>query len=285
MAFYIFVFVVLLILALLLFFGYAKFVKGRSNKSGIEALLAMPLLRDMEFDYEAVIRRLREHWKIPIKEEDIEGAMPDEKICIFNVGEHRVGLSLFPCPIPDGEFDRLFPFSPYWEDAEKETKEHQSHAIVFLHSGSGTAVEHYSLFTKVVESILVETNSLGVYQGNQTLLISRENYINLAECLRTDDGGIPLPLWVFFAMAETPKGNTLYTYGLTGFGKLEMEILDSSKDMEELLEFLMNITSYVITGDITFKEGETLGYTQDADATIRISKGVCHDGRTIKLVM
>jgi len=281
----IFIIVVLASLTAILLFGCAKILKNR-NKSDADdhkSLLAMPLLRDMEFNPEAVIRRLRDHWKIPIRDEDVTAASPADKTCAFNVGDCMVAMSLLPCRVPDGEFDSLFLVSLYWPNAEKDTKAHQSHVVVFLRSETATAVERYSLFTKVIESILAETNSLGVYQGNQTLLISRENYVEMAKCLFTDD--IPLPLWVFFGLAKTPKGNTLYTYGLTGFGKMEMEIVDSPKDMEELYEFLMNITGYVITGDITFKEGETVGYTKDVDATIRISKGVCLDRNTIKLTM
>ena len=192
-------------------------------------------------------------------------------------------MSLMPGRVPDGEFDSLFPVSLYWGNAEEETATHQSHVIVFLSSETGTAIERYSLFTKVIESILAETNSLGVYQGNQTLLISREIYHEMAQGLLTGD--LPLLLWIFIGIAKSPKGNTLYTFGLSGFGKLEMEIVESQQDMDNLFDFLVNICNYVISNDVTFKKGETIGSTEDHDVTIDISKGVCLDGDTIKLKM
>ena len=245
------------------------------------SLLAMPLLRDQEFNPEAVLRRLRDHWGIPIRDEDITASSQSDKTCAFNAAEHIVAMSLMPGRLPDGEIESLFPVSPYWDNAEAETAEHQSHVIVYLSSGPGSVIERYSLFTKVVESILVETNSLGVYQGLQTLLISRENYLDMAQVLLS--GGLPLLLWIFIGMGKSSKGNTLYTYGLTGFDKKEMEIIDSKKDLGELYDFLLNICDYVISRDVTFKDGETVGYTKNADAKISISKGVHLEGDTIKL--
>jgi len=249
------------------------------------SLLAMPLLKDKEFDYEAVIQRLRNHWGISIRHEDITSSSPSDQTCVFNIAEHIVAMSLMPFRVPDGEFDSLFPVSLYWSNAEEDTALHQSHIVVFLRSEMGTAIERHSLFTKVIESILVETNSLGVYQGNQTLLISREIYLDMAQVLLANDKPLPLLLWIFIGMGQSPKGNTLYTFGLSGFEKLEMEIVDSQKDGEDLYSFLVDICSYVISNDVTFTKGETVGHTEDVIATIDISKGICLDGETIKLQM
>jgi len=247
------------------------------------SLLAMPLLRDMEFNPDAVIRRLRNHWGVSIRDEDVNVSSPKDKTCVWHIEGYMVTMSLLPCRVPDGEFDSLFPVSLYWRNAEEETATHQSHVIVYVSSETGTAIERYSLFTKVVESILAETNSLGVYQGNQTLLISREIYLGMSQMLL--NGDLPLLLWIFIGIGGSSKGNMLYTFGLTGFDKMEMEIVDSQQDVDDLYEFLVNICGYVISNDITFTKGETLGYTEDVAATIDISKGICLDGNTIKLKM
>ena len=248
-----------------------------------QTLLAMPLLRDMEFNPDAVIRRLRDHWGVSICDEDIASSSQEDKTCVFHVAEYMVAISLMPGRVPGGEFDNLFPVSLYWSNAKEETATHQSHVIVYVSSASGTAIERYSLFTKVIESILSETNSLGVYQGNQTLLISREIYLDMAQGLLTGD--LPLPLWIFIGMRKSPKGNTLYTFGLTGFGKLDMEIVESQQDVDDLFGFIVDICSYVISNDVTFKKGETIGYTEDVDVTIDTSKGYILNGNTIKLKM
>ena len=246
-----------------------------------QSLLAMPLLRDKEFNIDAILRRLRNHWGIPIRDEEIDTSAPEKKTCTFSVAGHIVAMSLMPCRLPEGEIDSLFPVSLYWDNAEIETAAHQSHVIVFVNSEAGATMERYSLFTKVIESILAETNSLGVYQGHQTLLISRENYLEMAQALLTD--GLPLFLWVFIGRGQSPKGNFLYTCGLSGFGKKEMEIIDSKKDAGELYDFLANICLYVVSSDVTLQEGETLGYTKNADAKISISQGVFLEGDTIKI--
>ncbi|MNY58126.1 hypothetical protein D3C86_1944270 [compost metagenome] len=55
--------------------------------------------------------------------------------------------------------------------------------------------------------------------------------------------------------------------------------------MEELYGFILNITSYIINSNITFKDGETLGYTEDQKIKITSSKGQFVEGQTLKLEM
>ena len=189
-----------------------------------------------------------------------------------------------PMPIPACEFESLYPISYFWSDAGEEIPKHTAHVVVALCSNHTSPLERYTVFTKVIESILAETNSLGLYQGNQTLLVKKDTYLDMSEALFEDDI-IPFPLWVYVGKIVSDEGNSLYTYGMKGFGKLEMEIVNSQQDMEDLFDFLVNVGCYVINSDVTFQAGETLGYTESKDAKIEISPGCFLDGDTIKIVM
>ena len=99
------------------------------------------------------------------------------------------------------------------------------------------------------------------------------------------NNGTPIVLWVYLGLRKTGSGNSVYTYGLTEFGKQEMEVINSKMDLEELFDFVGNICTYVIENDITFNSGETLGYTAEQKIKITSSKGQFVDGHSLKLEM
>ena len=70
---------------------------------------------------------------------------------------------------------------------------------------------------------------------------------------------------VFFGIYSNDNDATisLYTYGLGTYGKLNMEIIDSNKAVDETLVLLQSITEYVITSDVTLQAGETIGMSEE----------------------
>lgn len=250
-------------------------------------LLAMPLLADDKIDLDRVINRLRTHWGLAVdgtQNDDTQNdAATSETIRVVDVDGHMTALGLMPGQVPAGDLESLYPVAFLWPGAAEEVPRHATHVIVSLMSDDAPARERYAVFTKVVESVLAETNSLGLYQGHQMLLVKKEIYIDMAEALLEDE--TPFLLWVFVGLSGSDEGNSLYTYGMKGFGKMEMEIINSQQDMDDLFDFLINVGCYVINSDVTFKADETLGYTESKDAAIEISPGRIHEDETIKLVM
>jgi len=244
-------------------------------------LLAMPLLLDDKIDFDRIINRLQTYWGATVTlSEDNEAS---DTVVVFDVNDHIVALALMPGQVPLEELTAFYPYAFLWPEAEKEVPQHKTHVIVSIMSDDVPTLERYMVLTKVIESVLAETNSLGLYQGNQMLLVDTETYLNMAKYLLEDI--IPFLLWVFVVPCPSDDGNSLYTYGMDGFGKLEMEIINSKQNMEELFDFLIDIGCYVINSDVTFQAGETLGYTESKDARIEISPGHFLDGNTIKIVM
>ena len=47
------------------------------------------------------------------------------------------------------------------------------------------------------------------------------------------------------------------------FGKEEMEVYADNADLNDMRDFLLNITAYVLDGDVTLNDGETLGFRQN----------------------
>ena len=100
----------------------------------------------------------------------------------------------------------------------------------------------------------------------------------MAEMLHNDE--LPILLWICIVLSN----NDLYTWGLKSFGKKEIEILDSSLSREELYyDFIQPILRYIIGYDVTLKNGETIGFTEEQKIKITQSKGVFLSEETLKL--
>ena len=85
-----------------------------------------------------------------------------------------------------------------------------------------------------------------------------------------------------FIGSENEK-QSIYTYGIADFGKMEMEVLDSEHTMSELSEMTYNLAHYVISSDVTLNDGETMGISSTQKIKLSISKGKYLDSDTIKI--
>jgi len=267
-----------------LFSFFKKKDKKQENTSAesepSRVLLAMPLFKDGEsYDIHKVIEHLKDFWGAKV--DDSDGV--DNETAVFYIDGQMVAIAKMPTPVPGDDLENAASYNYMWPTAMEELKDHTGHAIVTVMStGDKSTVERYSLLSKMLSSILMTSNSVGVYQGDQTLLLAKDYYLNCLDDLQ--NGGVPVPVWVYIGLRGKDDNTvSLYTYGLEHFGKYEMEILDSKMTASDLYDFLLNITSYVIGKDVALRDGETIGYSADHKVPIKLSKGVHLEGETLKL--
>jgi hypothetical protein len=240
-------------------------------------LLAMPMFNNSEtFELNKVTDYLKRNWNTTIS--DVNG---ESGTVTFSIQGETVALATMPVQIPWGDIEGTAQYSYNWMTANKDLENHNSHIIVTVMSNKNNEVERFKILTKILSSIVATTNCLGVYHGSQSLLIPRQQYLDSAEVLKTNQ--IPLDLWVYIGLRKGENGNNAYSYGLAAFHKLEMEFINANLDLQEMYSFLSNICVYVINGNVTFKSGETLGYTAEQKIKITKSKGQFVEGQTLKL--
>lgn len=245
-----------------------------TKKSNI--LLAMPMFNNGEtFELEKVTDYLKNNWNTSISDVNGEG-----RIVTFSIQGETIALATMPTQIPWDDIEGTAQYAYNWVSASQDLKNHNSHIIVTLMSNKNSELERFKILTKVLSSIIATTNCLGVYQGSQSLLIPRQQYLDSSDALKTNQ--IPLDLWVYIGLRKGENGNSAYTYGLSAFDKLEMEFINTKLDLEEMYNFLGNICAYVINSNVTFRSGETLGYTAEQKIKITKSKGVFVEGESFK---
>jgi hypothetical protein len=273
-----------LILTLFIMFGFiSKLFKGEGNEAKTEnnstIVLGMALLRNVEkIDFQKITDELKHHYNLPITGHDYD---EEKGIGVVELKSSQIAIALINLPIPGDELEFPTQVAYLWPEAKDLIPKHQAHIIISVSSPDDTKLNMYKTFTKAASSVLANTNSIGIYLGNQTLVLPTDFYLDGAKAMTDDD--LPLMNWIYFGLREENGSHSGYTYGLKEFGFNELEILNSSHSVEDIQGMLFNISHYIIQGNVTLHDGETIGLTADQKIKIRKSKGVQVDGITLKL--
>ena len=111
----------------------------------------------------------------------------------------------------------------------------------------------------------------GVHRGHQLIITTA---VKKAQSL---DGHSAV--FCFKTDTVTSKGHD----GMRFFGYEEMEIVDSPKQPNDLLGFLLSISEYVLSEGVELKDGETIGFSEEQKLPITLSDGVSVPGKTLKI--
>ena len=167
---------------------------------------------------------------------------------VFKVGDMVVACSLMPNPVPNKEAENAAKYNILWKEGANEVAKHQAHVMLAVMNKT-SAVEQAILFAKVASSLLKLDNAIGIYKG--------------------------------MYLAKT--GLCAFTSGMRFFGYEEMEIVDSPKQPNDLLGFLLSISEYVLSEGVELKDGETIGFSEEQKLPITLSDGVSVPGKTLKI--
>lgn len=214
--------------------------------------------------------------------DSIKDGSGDDASFAFLVDGATVAIGHMPVPIPLSDIKATAEYAYNWQTGLDDTKDHKSHLIVSLLNGKRDQLNRYKVFTNVICSLLRTTNAIGVYMGSQSLLIPKADYLD--EAAQMSDDYLPVNLWVYFGLRVANGRNSGYTYGLKQFNKAEMEILNSSKGLHDIRGFLFNITHYILLYNVVFRNGETIGSSENERIAIEYSKGVFVEGETFKFL-
>ena len=250
----------------------------KPEKENSSLALSMPIFKGGSYSLDKVLEDLKSHWGLEISE--ISG---DDEVATLTINGMMAAIAKMPAPIPSRDLESIFGYSYLWNNVEKEVSEHDSHAIVSILDKSKSQVEKFSLMTMINASILrTSPDAIGVYQGSQTLLLPKGLYIDFADFLL--EGNLPVILWIYIGLVGSEEGkNSLYTFGMKDFGKEEIEIIDSQMSRGDLHEFILPVLNYILAYDVTLKNGETIGFSEEQKIKITESKAVYLDGNSLKL--
>lgn len=240
------------------------------------------LLNTPECDLELVKKHLLNDWNISTTppEGGQEAREEKEGILVFDVGGATLAVSFVEAPVPDGEAEYNAQSNYLWPEAVEVTKTHVAQIILAVITRSGSPLDSGRLYTKLAASCLKLPNAIGIYTSGT--VFQPQLFLEMADIMKTNNT-LPLMNLVYYGLVRTEAGFSGYTYGLKSFGKDEIEVLDSQASPDELHDFLLNISSYIVEQNVTLKDGETIGYSAEQKLPITRSEGVHVDGESLKI--
>ena len=188
-------------------------------------------------------------------------------------------VSLYPFPVPHGEAEENAAHNYLWQEAAETAARHKGQLLVTVLPREQDHREAAMLQVKLVCAACRQRGVLGIY-ANGTVY-QPEFYLNAAQPM--EDGELPLLDLVWMGLYRRESGLCGYTDGLRSFGKDEIEVLDAQAEPGDLHSFLLDLSSYVLEEDVTFHDGETIGFTEGQYLPISRSAGVWHGGMTLKI--
>ena len=252
----------------------AKQMEERKKRAG--SFLGFVLMSENEWNKERLISNLKEEWGIEAVED--EGEIREDSL-VFDVGNMIAAVSLMPAPIPDGEAESNAENNYMWPEAVEAAKTHKAHIMVAIIGKEENLLERGKLFTKILACCCAQPGALGVYTSG--VVFAPWFYEKFANIMK--EGELPIYNWIWIGLYRSEKGICGYTYGMAEFGKDEMEVLDADADPNDLRDFIYSLAGYVLTYDVTLKDGETIGFSAEDKHAITYSEGVSLPGMTLKI--
>lgn len=263
----------------ILLLGLFSFIrKGKEEvKNQDSPILGMILLKEPNsMQMEKIVSELRHQWKLKVDDSEL-----GKESSVLIIDGYNIAIAEIPAAIPGDEVQTTAEYNYLWKDGVKASSKHKSHVILSIMNSGKNPIFENLLFNKIAASILRNSESLGVYIGGRTLLLEKDFYLANTEMMTKEE--LPLYNWIYFGLRQGNGNRSIYTYGLADFGKMEMEIVNSTKTFDELNEIMFNMAHYVIASDVILRDGETIGMSAAQKLQITESKGQFLDGRTLKI--
>lgn len=247
------------------------------NRASEASILGMILLEEANsLNMDKVITDLEEKWKL-----NIESKETDNEVSVMKINGYNIIIANVPTAIPGEEIKNTAEYNYLWKNGREEAPKHKGHVILSIMNAGENSIKENLLFNQIAASILENSKSIGIYIGGRTLLLEKDFYLANSETMSEDD--LPLYNWIYFGLRQENGKQSVYTYGLADFGKTEMEIVNSKKELQELSELMYNLAHYVVASDVTIKDGETIGISAEQKLKITESKGKFLEGKTLKI--
>ncbi|MEJ1240591.1 DUF4261 domain-containing protein [Chryseolinea sp. T2] len=261
-------------------FSFLKKLFNPPAKQSSGVVLGMALLNEVPvIDFKKIIDELHYTHGLSVKEQQIDEG---KGISVIQFDQSQVAIALIDAPIPGNELDFPSSISYYWPQAKEVVSNHKAHIIISVSSTTETKLNLYRTFTHVASTVLTHTNAIGIYLGNQTLVMPTHFYVGFANLMSDDN--LPLMNWIYIGVRAEEGKSSGYTFGLKEFGFDEIEILNSDESSTAIREMLFNLGHYVILNNVILNDGETFGIEPGQKLPIRRSKGKQLEGTIVKVI-
>lgn len=248
-----------------------------------ESFTGFVLLSEPKWSKTQFVADLNEEWGIDLSNglggED--GKLPSEDSIIYaDYNGMRVITGLVDSRIPGYEAEHFAVANYMWKDAVSETEKHTAHVIITV-MGDAAPLIKAMLYVKVASAALKQSAVLGFYSNGAVYQPSM--FRECAEVMRSGD--IPLLNIVWFGIYGDGERTGVYTYGMRGLGKEEIEVYvpADKADLNALRSFVVGTAMYVLRMNAVLRDGDTIGFSPEQKLPIEISPALAFSGNSVKI--
>lgn len=241
-------------------------------------LVAFPIFINNErLDLDKLTNHLIAFWNLKINVQN-----RDDSFAMLDIEEQLLSLSFIPAPIPLQELDNAIQQAYSWKNAKQELENQTGHIIISILDSKKSDIDRHFILTKLLSSIfLTHKDCIAVYKENQCLLLERKFYLASVEDIQ--EGRVPVPAWIYIGIIKTEKGFDSYTFGMKNFDLPEIEVINLNLKPDQLYTLILNISTYTISNNIRFKDGETFPIgSNNVRMKISESKGIYLENNSLK---
>lgn len=269
--------VIILIFSGIVIMGLFSFFSKEKKSETSKNILGMVLLEEPNsMDIKKVVSELREKWNLKVDDKE-----SNNETSVLEIDGYKIAIANMNIAIPGDEIETTAEYNYFWKNGKEEATKHKGHIILSIMNAGKNPIKENLLYNKIASSVLNNSKSLGIYIAGRTILLKKDFY--QSQTKEMNDESLPLYNWIYFGIRTENGKNSMYTYGLEDFNKTEIEIIETKHSIEEINEMLLNLVNYILVSDVTLKDGETIGFTEEQKLKISISKGKFIDGKTIKI--
>ena len=266
--------------------NYAESKEDEDEATDSKGLFFCCILLDkIGFDKAALIKNLETQWGIVCNAEEGDNSnhwvIKDKSSEALIVKQGKLFAIVGYNPRRLSENLEMAAYDNYmWEGAQAAPQNYKANITITIMGRKGDLMQRAKLFAKVTAACCSLKSASAVYIND--VLVQKDFYINAASLIKENE--LPLDCWIWFGIHKTKKGYSAYTYGLEAFGKDELEVLDADCDPNQLRNFLYDVAENIIKNDLTFKDGDIIGFSAEDEHAITRSEGVALRGlQTLKI--
>lgn len=196
-------------------------------------------------------------------------ASETEAMATFAWGDATVAYTLVPRPIPWSQLEGPCSIAWYWPEAANEMRDQPAHLFVTLFDEGRKAVDKAMRLTQFTAALASLASTRGIVWGAAGNVHEPEAFEELAQEMTPEH--LPLHLWIDFRMEPIEDDAwRLFTTGLESLDHPEIEVVHYEGDPQELLNHVYNVAHYLLDKGTTLQNGETIGLTDDLQASVRL---------------
>ena len=188
---------------------------------------------------------------------------------VFPLGDAQVAVSLMPGPIPWSSLEGPCATAPSWPEAAEAMRRHKYQLVVAVIGGTIEAVERRVILTRLVGAVASDTDAVGVYWGEGTLVHEPKQFVREAKAVSADDIRGRSGLTCGLRKTPTARSAALRP-DWQPLGFLEIEIERATVPPEELMGFVGDTACYVVNRRLHIRDGETMGRTPTEQYKVRM---------------